>query len=279
MNSQLKTLTLSEWLEASARHLKKEGIPSARLDAEVILAHTIRKNRTYIHAHGDQRLERRLKEIADARIALRLDRTPLAYIIGHKEFYGRQFRVTPSTLIPRPESETMIDMLKRFLPFIPRVSPMRLVDIGTGTGCLGVTAKLELPKLSVTLTDISRHALTIATQNAHTLKADVAFQQSDLLLSFPFETAVILANLPYVDKTWTRSPETDFEPAQALFAPKGGLHIIERLLNQAPTRLIKGGLLLLEADPRQHDEITTFASDRKFSLLATEGFILALQKN
>lgn len=279
MNSQPRMLVLSEWLTYATKQLKEAGISSARLDAEVILAHTIRKNRTYIHAHLNDLLEPRLEEIANARMELRAERTPLAYIIGHKEFYGRRFRVTPATLIPRPESETIIEFLKRFLPFTPQISPQRVVDVGTGSGCLGITAKLELPELDITLLDASRHALTIAGQNARLLHAEVSLLQSDLLSAYPFEAVSILANLPYVDPAWERSPETNFEPSQALFASRNGLSLIERLITVAPHHIIKDGLLILEADPRQHPSILQAAKNKGFSLLATEGFVLAFQKN
>ena len=105
-------MTIAEWMTHAAAALQSAGIPSARLDAEIILAHTLKKSRTYLHAHDDETLEARELEIADARLALREDRTPVAYIIGHKEFYGRPFKVTPSTLIPRPESEMIITLLK-----------------------------------------------------------------------------------------------------------------------------------------------------------------------
>ena len=110
-NSPLKTPAISSWLRTAAASLKQAGIDSARLDAELILAHTLQKSRTYLHAHGDEILSPRQAEIADARLHLRVERTPLAYIIGHKEFYGHQFKVTPSTLIPRPESEVMLELL------------------------------------------------------------------------------------------------------------------------------------------------------------------------
>ena len=100
-----KTYPIRIWLRDAAEQLASVGIPSALLDAEIILAHTLRKSRTWLHAHGDETINIRDLEIANARLDLRLDRTPIAYIIGHKEFYSRLFKVTPSVLIPRPESE------------------------------------------------------------------------------------------------------------------------------------------------------------------------------
>lgn len=257
-NSQSAVLTVKVWLDEATRQLTAAGIPSARLDAELLLAHTVRKPRTWLHGHVDDALDSRQIEIAHARLDLRLDRVPVAYIIGHKEFYGRSFKVTTATLIPRPESEALIELLDEALPKNERLiaeRPLRLVDIGTGSGSLGITAKLEHPELDVTLTDVSRHALNIAEENATALRADVELIQSDLLTSYPFIADVIVANLPYVDPEWERSPETDHEPASALFAANNGLALIFELIIQTKEKLALGGKLILEADPEQHTAI------------------------
>lgn len=277
-----KTPAISEWLIDAAAQLKTAGIESHRLDAELILTHTLRKGRTFLHAHSDEPLTSRQFEIADARLQLRLDRTPIAYIVGHKEFYGRTFRVTPATLIPRPESETIISIVSELLPknvsLINRPL-LQLVDVGTGTGCLGITAKLEAPEeLAVSLLDISRHALKIAQLNARALQADVQCLQSDLLGSYPLRADIIVANLPYVDPEWERSPETNHEPDLALFAGDHGLQLINKLIDQTDSHLQPGGHLILEADPRQHAAITSYAKNRGLTLREIRGFIVLLQK-
>jgi len=256
-NSQSKT-TVKDWLDDATRQLVFAGIPSARLDAELLLAHTVRKPRTWLHGHNDDPLDGRQLEIARARLDLRLDRVPVAYIVGHKEFYGHSFKVTTATLIPRPESETLIELLAEALPKneqLIRERPPRLVDVGTGSGILGITVKLLHPELEVTLTDVSRHALNIAEDNAEALKADVDLVQSNLLASYPFTADIIIANLPYVDPAWERSPETDHEPASALFAANNGLALIYELLVQSKEKLTVGGKMILEADPEQHPAI------------------------
>lgn len=283
MNENLppKTPVINDWLLSATKQLIGAGIGSAKLDAEIILSHTLRKGRTYLHAHGDEPLSGRQREIADARLSLRLDRTPIAYIIGHKEFYGHLFQVTPATLIPRPESEVMIDLLieldkqQLLLP----VTQRRLVDVGTGSGCLGISAKLALPELDVTLLDVSRHALGVATKNATNLKADVHAYVSNLLTQYPFKADFILANLPYVDAAWERSPETQYEPSLALFADHEGLALINQLIDQTDDHLQPGGYLLLEADPRQHDAIVTKAKTRGLQLVARRGFIVAFVRS
>jgi release factor glutamine methyltransferase len=280
-NLPLKTPAIKDWIDMAARQLVAGGISSGRLDAEIILAHTLRKSRTYLHAHDDDILSPREHEIADARLLLRLDRTPLAYIIGHKEFYGRQFQVTPATLVPRPETEEMITVLKQFLNTSQSLladSTKRLVDVGTGSGCIGITAKLELPELDVTLIDNSHHALAVAKNNAKRLEADVSLLESDLLSAYPFSPHFILANLPYVDPSWERSPETDHEPSVALFARDGGLQLVNRLVEQAAHQLAMHGVLILEIDPRQHVDAVKKAKQHGFRKNTISGFIVALQK-
>lgn len=274
-NSKPKTLSSNAWLRDAADQLAEAGIVTARLDAEIILAHTVRKSRTWLHAHGDEELSSRLIEIADARLDLRLDRTPIAYIIGHKEFYTRSFKVTPSVLIPRPESESIIELLKKYVP----TEAKRLIDVGTGSGCLGITAKLEFPELNVALADISRHALKVAESNAASLHAEVTLVQSNLLAQTPGIFDVIIANLPYVDEGWERSPETDKEPSLALFADNGGLALIEQLLTQLPEALSPHGLVLLEADPYQHEAIITQGAKLGLKYVETEGYAIALIKS
>lgn len=275
-NSPLRTPAISAWLTDAVHQLKEVGIESAKLDAEIILAHTLQHPRTYLHAHGDEILTPRQTEVADARLHLRVERTPVAYIIGHKEFYGHLFKVTPSTLIPRPESEAMIDLLlavnrQTHLPLQPR---HRLVDVGTGSGCLGISAKLALPDLNVTLIDLSRYALKVAEENARELNAEVQCIQSNLLAQYPFTAHYILANLPYVDQQWERSPETNYEPEEALFAEQDGLALINRLIEQTPDHLAPGGHLFIEADPRQHPAIIQTAKRQGLTLATQREFIL-----
>ncbi|MES2876202.1 MAG: peptide chain release factor N(5)-glutamine methyltransferase [Patescibacteria group bacterium] len=273
-------MTIDQWLKQATDELADDLLPSPRLDAEIILAHTLRHPRTYLHAHGDEALSARDEDIANARIELRKDRVPVAYIIGHKEFYGRRFSVSPTVLIPRPESEQLVTMLKSLLPgssTLPGVLNLRLVDIGTGSGCLGVTAKLEFPELNVALVDSSRHALNVAEKNARTLGADVEVFVSDLLLAYPYSPDIIVANLPYVDRSWDQSPELINEPAEALYAEDGGLAIIKRCIEQVAVRAKPSALLLLEADPRQLDAIATHARANGFKEVARDEFAIGLR--
>ena len=274
-------MTINTWLSEATAALNAADIPTARLDAEIILAHTLKCPRTYLHAHGEQPLGLRDVEIADARLDLRRDRTPIAYIIGHKEFYGRTFYVTPSTLIPRPESEDALTLLDELIPSTKSLfnDAPRLVDVGTGSGILAISAKLAHPELDVYGLDISRHALMVSKKNAAHHEAEVHFSESDLLENFPFTAKYIVANLPYVDKTWDDvSPELRHEPRGALFAADGGLKLIKKLLEQTPRVLTDDGMLLLEADPTQHAAIKTTAAARGLQPLKTRGYYLVFTK-
>ena len=268
-------MIISEWLKIATKSLKTANIPSARLDAELILANTLRKNRTYLHAHLDEEIDPRRFDIANARLDLRLDRVPIAYILGYKEFYGRRFTVSPSVLIPRPESE---DLISLFLELTAgEIAEKVLIDVGTGSGCLGITAKLERSNLSVILSDISKPALNIAEKNANALNADVHIQQQSLLNGQLKPVDYIFANLPYVDKNWDVSPELQYEPEIALFAEDEGLKLILQLISQAPRCLTPEGLLFIEADPQQHNRIIDEAVKNGFVKERVLNYILVLR--
>ena len=268
-------MIISEWLKIATKSLKTANIPSARLDAELILANTLRKNRTYLHAHLDEEIDPRRFDIANARLDLRLDRVPIAYILGYKEFYGRKFTVSPSVLIPRPESE---DLISLFLELTAsEIAEKVLIDVGAGSGCLGITAKLERSNLSVILSDISKPALNIAEKNANVLNADVHIQQQSLLNGQLKPVDYIFANLPYVDKSWDVSPELQYEPKIALFAEDEGLKLILQLISQAPRCLTPEGLLFIEADPQQHNRIIDEAVKNGFVKERVLNYILVLR--
>lgn len=267
--------TISFWLKNAAKSLKDAGISSARLDAELILANTLRKNRTYLHAHLDEEIDPRRVDIANARLDLRLDRVPIAYILGYKEFYGRKFTVSPAVLVPRPESE---DMISLFLDATAgEIERKVLIDVGTGSGCLGITAALERTNISVILSDISKDALRIAEKNADEHRARVKIQQQSLLNGQLEPVDYIFANLPYVDKDWEVSPELQYEPKIALFTEDGGLKLILELIRQAPRCLTPNGQLFIEADPTQHERIIQAAAKQNFKLAAIQHYIIVLR--
>ena len=250
-------MNVSSWL-------KKAAI--SRLDAELILANSLGKDRVFLHAHPDYELSETEEKQADSDLERRAKHEPLAYILGYKEFYGRNFIVSPDVLIPRPETEAIINLAKE-------QKPAKILDVGTGSGCIAITLKLELPVSNVSAVDISPKALQIARQNAAKLGAEIAFSESDLLEKVQGEYDLIVANLPYVDKNWDwLSPELAYEPDLALYAEDSGLYDIKRLVRQAEAHLTKQGVLMLESDLSQHGKIQDYIENNtKLTLVKTEG--------
>lgn len=276
-NWQPQMPVIKDWLDLAAKKLADANIPTNKLDAELILAYCLGKNRTFLHAHPELKIEETTLKTADNMLLSRLKRMPIAYLTGIKEFYGRQFKVNKDTLIPRPESEMIIESLKEITAIDGPHKNLKLIDVGTGSGCLGITAKLELPFLDVTLIDISSKALNIAKENANSLSTYVSTVQSDLLAAYNDTVDIIIANLPYVDKSWDRSPETEYEPGLALFADDYGMELIKKLVIQSTDKLQKQGYLIIEADPDQHNNIITFAKQNHFEVLSIKDYIVSFR--
>lgn len=266
-------VTVGEWLNLASAQLSANNSTTARLDALVLLQDILQCDKSWLLAHPEQKIASRARQQLNQRLSLRLTHMPLAYIRGKRDFYNRTFTVTIKVLIPRPETETLIDLLLQ----LPKKPSTTLLDVGTGSGVIAITAKLEHPALEVYASDKEAHALEVARVNAQQLKANVHFVKSDLLAHIDKTFAIITANLPYVDREWETSPETRFEPAIALFADDHGLRLIKKLLRQATTRLQPHGFLLIEADPRQHHAILQDANLLGYTLHAQQDFIIVLQ--
>lgn len=277
VNLPSRTPIIKDWVSDASAKLCSVGISSAKLDAELILAAIIKKDRTFLHGHADETIDAKCLKQANKYLNRRINHEPLAYILGYKEFFGHEFIVSPKTLIPRPESEDLIEILNE-LPITDLSNPNpRLVDIGTGSGCLGISAKLTYPQLEVTLADIDLGALKIASKNARKLGAKVKIIKSDLIKNYNDTPDIIVANLPYVDRKWLRSPETDFEPSLAIFSSDNGLYLIKKLISSASQLLSPGKYLIIEADPRQHSELTNYANKKSFETILRRNYVLVFK--
>ena len=272
-------INIKIWLGASQMKLSDQKIQTARLDAELILAYALKVNRTFLHARPDKPLTKQAIFHANNLINRRLKRVPLAYILGGKEFYGRNFVVTENTLVPRPESENNIELFKKVMQ-----SRDTLLDVGTGCGILAITCALEALKndinLQVFASDISSEALKVTKLNASNKKLDITFLHSNLLEDIPQKIldgiTIITANLPYVDKKWVdqaQPNELHHEPQNALYAQQNGLELIYKLVSQAKA-LPQLRYLILEADPEQHQDIINFGKNHDLEVTEISGYCI-----
>jgi release factor glutamine methyltransferase len=245
-------------LGGAAPRLATAGIDSARLDAELLLAHALGIDRTRLFT----RLRDQVSPAAAARFAALLERRqqrePLAYLIGEQEFWSLRFVVTPAVLIPRPETELLVELAQRLSP-----APRQVLDVGTGSGCIAVALARELPAARLTAVDLSPDALAVAQQNAaaHGVAARLAWLAGDVYAPLPAEAAfdLIVSNPPYLAPGDAASPETTFEPRSALFAGADGLDVVRRLLDGAATRLHPGGHIMIEIGQGQAERVVALA--------------------
>jgi release factor glutamine methyltransferase len=249
------TRTMLAWM---AKDFAAQSIPSARLDAELLVSHVLGLDRVRLYMELDRPLSAAELAALRALVLRRRQREPVAYLIGRREFYLRSFEVSPAVLIPRPDTETLIE---RGLALLPRDQPRELLDLCTGSGVIALTLAAERPQLRATATDLSPDALAIAARNAEKLKLSerVSFVQGDLFAPLPVATRydLIVANPPYVPAgdLETLAPELKHEPRLALVAGPAGLDVLARLCAEVETWLSPGGALLFEVGQGQAPEV------------------------
>jgi release factor glutamine methyltransferase len=272
--------TVRELLDAGVARLRDSGSESARLDAELLLAFALDTDRTGVIAHTDAPVGDGPAARFEAALDRRAAGEPVAYIRGVKEFHGLAFGVDPRALIPRPETEKLVELAEleivRRLVGAPRPagsSPLRVVDVGVGSGAVAVTVAVLLRRrkmadeVEMGATDTSEHALELARENAvaHAVGDRITFANADLL---PGDDAqpwdLVLANLPYVrsDAVPALPKAASFEPALALDGGADGLRVIDRLLGLLPEALAEGGAALLEIGGDQAEEIRALVAER-----------------
>jgi release factor glutamine methyltransferase len=233
---------------AGALAAARQSIPVA--EARLLLRHVLDANAAWLEAHRDDPLPRSAAEAFAALVERRACGEPVAYLLGFREFYGREFSVTPDVLIPRPETELLVEIVQKKLGGSDTVSgAATLLDLGTGSGCVAITLALELPQARVSAADFSPAALAVARANATLLGADVSFVESDWLDCFGGRRFdLIVSNPPYVAAGDPHLSEGDlrFEPPSALACGDDGLDAIRRIIADASRHLEAGGWLLLE---------------------------------
>ncbi len=243
--------------------LDQAGIPDARLEAEVLLTNVLQMPRHRIYAYQEQELTSQQEELLDRLMERRLSREPLAYILGHKEFYGIDLAVGPAVMIPRPETESLVEQALFLALMHMEAGQMVVADPGTGTGAISINLAIHLPMARIYATEQSVEAARVAEYNIqrHNVADRVTLLQGDLLDPIPEMVDVIVANLPYVlsDEIPELQPEVLWEPRLALDGGPDGLDVIRRLLDQARHKLKPQGVMLLEIDPRQVQSLEDLA--------------------
>ncbi|MGA3068864.1 MAG: peptide chain release factor N(5)-glutamine methyltransferase [Terracidiphilus sp.] len=237
----------------------------ARPDAEALLLHVLGKSKAWLLAHSEEQLPDAEASRYNELLERRYRGEPIQYITGEAEFYGLPFRVTPDVLIPRPETEHLVE---KALELADRFPAPRIMDVGTGSGCISVTLAHHLPHAQITAIDLSGPALAIAEENAKRNGVAIRFLRGDLLTPVAGEQfEIVVSNPPYVpltDRATLAVEVRDHEPALALYAGADGLEICRRLIPSTFAALIPGGFLLLEIGHGQSQAIAT--------LLAASGF-------
>ncbi|MFA6622699.1 MAG: peptide chain release factor N(5)-glutamine methyltransferase [Fibrobacteraceae bacterium] len=249
--------TVLEILNKTMEFFQKKGVPDARLDAQYILAHGLKMKRMDLYLNFDRPLTAGELDALRPLVARRANREPLQHIIGSTSFRGHEILCDRRALIPRPETESLVDLLKERLAGREKTL---VADIGTGTGAIAIATAKEIPGTEVIATDISRDALALARENAEKNSAQITFYEGDLLAAIPAERKLqaIVSNPPYIpdsEKERLQREVRDFDPSLALFGGTDGLAIIRNLLKQTADRLEAGSPVLLEIGSEQADTL------------------------
>jgi release factor glutamine methyltransferase len=255
-------VTIVEVLKLSADYLAKHGSDSPRLDAEILLAHALRLRRLDLYLKFDRQLTETELGAYRSLIAQRGKGEPVAYLVGHKEFMGLDFEVTPDVLVPNPDTEVLV---QRAVTIAREADGLfRVADVGTGSGNIAIAIAHYAANAEVWASDISRDALDVAARNVarHDLDARIHLVCGDLMDPLPGELDLVCANLPYVDSGAHLPAEVSAQPARALYAEQGGQALVARLLDGAPARLRPGGRVLAEIDPSIAESLEQLAAQR-----------------
>jgi release factor glutamine methyltransferase len=253
-NDQLdfKDLRLAEVLKSVRRRLSRSS-DTAGLDAQVLLAHLIGKSRAWVLAHTEESLDKNTAVHLEKAVQRLEKGEPLPYVLGRWEFFGLNFIVSPAVLIPRPETELLVETAIKWLK---TSQDGRVLDVGTGSGCIAAAIAVNLPGVYITAVDLSREALLVASKNIkyHAVEDRVFLLQSDLLTPVASQYELICANLPYIrEETLVNLKVSRQEPALALAGGEDGLTLIRRLFAQAAERLRPAGMLLAEIEAGQRE--------------------------
>ena len=264
----MKTL---DWLKQSKEQLVEAGVGTAGLDAQILLSDCLNISRAQLLAHPELELSHEQLQKLNLQIKRRTKHEPLAYIRGKQEFCREEFCIDERVLVPRPETEAMLDELKK-------LNPKVIFDVGTGSGAIATIAKKLFPSKEVIAIDNDPQCLEVAKKNAKKHGAVIAFQQNNLLegLAIPVK-AVVLANLPYVPDDFAINRAARNEPKQAIFGGPDGLQLYRDMFSQFEQSSNKPEYVLTESLPTQHTELSSIAQKHGYKLKTSNDFIQVFQ--
>jgi release factor glutamine methyltransferase len=258
-------MTVREILNEAARSFEAAGIPSARLDAEVLLAFSLKRDRLEFLKNPEMQITKAQQTDFKKLVAKRLKWEPVAYITGRKEFWSFSLEVNKDVLIPRPDTEVIVEETLNICR-AQAFDELSILDIGTGSGAIALALAKELPQAKIVATDISPEALAVARKNARRLglKKQIEFLQGDLFEPVNGIFDIIVSNPPYIaDQEYQELPTgvKDFEPREALWAGQTGLEFYEKLIYQSKNHLHENGWLLLEIGAKQEASVRKIMED------------------
>jgi len=258
----MKEWTILEILNWTKDFFSESKIENPRLQAELIISHVLGLKRLELYLQYDSIVKQHHRDLIKQMIKRRRSLEPLQYILGETYFYGYRFKVDPAVLIPRPETEYLIENI------IQHIGDFKsILDIGTGSGCIAVTLARELPEVSIDAVDISKKALENAAQNAALNKAEVNFFQSNIFSRIDKKYDLIVSNPPYISESSYRNLPDEvkkYEPKIALLGGKDGLFFYRKILEQAKDHLNDNGKIYLEIGYDQNEEIKFIAEKNDF---------------
>ena len=259
-------MRLREAWARSRKRLESAAIPDADIEAQVLLCNALGIDRATFHASPDRELSNEDAEAFERSIQRRIEGEPLSYITGHREFYGLDFVVTPDVLVPRQETELLVEAVLEYARSRGGdESALTIADIGTGSGCIAVAVGHHLPKATVYATDVSDEALRVAGENVrrHGLKGRVSLRHGDLFEALDGPVDVVVSNPPYLstDEAVDLPPDVRREPRVALVAGSEGMDVLRRLVVGAREYVKPGGLLALEIDSRRVEAVERLARE------------------
>jgi release factor glutamine methyltransferase len=275
--------TIKDVIDWSIPYLKEKGSPSARLDAELLLSDVLACRRLDLYLDHHKPLNQDERTAFRDRIRRRSQGEPVAYILGRKEFFGHEFSVGPATLIPRPETEHLVELLLRSFPEDAELTGL---DVGTGTGCIAISLKKARPRWTIKAWDISREALGVAAKNAEKLAAPIELEQRDALQEQSWSAAphafdFIASNPPYIadsERSELAASVVRYEPALALFAEEKGLIFYRKLAQKAARSLRKGGKIFLEIGSTQASDVCLLLEESGWQDIAVHQDLAGLDR-